>query len=149
MAIITIVRFFAEKAKDANEHKKEIAAKISDSIKDVRADERVANSSTRIIKDIGEAIGKYSLGYDSSKKEIAELKQLIKDSANRKTTVIQGNSPNVLLCLNDGLKLNFNRNDTIEFHIDICCESAPAIVKKAHVYLMASEFISESDVLSN
>lgn len=81
---------------------------------DSTADARVKISTNTILDGFGKAIGKYSLGYDSAKQEIVALQKLIKGSANRKTTIIQGNNPTVSFS-DEGIKLDSLVNDKIFF----------------------------------
>jgi len=91
-----------------------------------------------ILTGIGNAIGKYSLGYDSAKNEIIKLSKLIKDSANRKTTILDGEAPIVGFGPNFGLKLEYKRNDTLRYIVSIVSQDAGATVYQAKLYTLVS-----------
>jgi hypothetical protein len=100
LVIATVITYFVENQK---EKQALLEKKTTDSLADVR----VKNSNKQILQGFGDAIGKYSLGYDSAKKEIARLSKLIRDSANRKTTVVEPEIPSVLFHVDDGVKLDY------------------------------------------
>jgi hypothetical protein len=76
----TIITFFIESNKSYRDRQEK---KVSDSL----ADLRVSKSNRVILTGIGDAIGKYGLKYDSAKKELDTLKNLMRDSSNRKSTI--------------------------------------------------------------
>ncbi len=96
LVVLTVVSFINEHEKNKAEETANKNAKIDadrrDHLIDSTANARVDSSNKMILNGIGQAIGKYSLGYDSAKQELVVLQKLIKDSANRKTTIIQGES---------------------------------------------------------
>lgn len=106
--------------------------------RDSVADFRIKESNREILNGIGTAVGKYSLGYDSAKKELVALQKLITDSANKKTTIIQGSKP--LLAFDDkvGMEILYNRNDTLCFNVHIKSLGAPSIISNGKVYIIFS-----------
>ena len=142
LIIATIITFIVEGNKSNQEiFAKKIAKKESDKrdhARDSIADLRITKSNQLILNGIGDAIGKYSLGYDSAKKEIAKLSKLIKDSANRKSTYVQGDNPTMAFCDDIGINFNYIRNDTIYYSINICSYSAASILNSATFYIMYS-----------
>ena len=101
VGIATLISIFIERHRSYQETQEKIK---NDSISDLR----VTKSNKIILTGIGDALAKYNLGYDSATKQIKELKQLIKDSANRKTTIIQGDNPVVTFC-EEGITLDSAR----------------------------------------
>lgn len=105
---------------------------IADSIRELDKKE--------VIKGFEDAVGKYGYGYDSAKQEIVNLSKLIKDSANRKTIIIEGENPVVDFDPNNGLKIEYLRNDTLKLRINILSNGAGSIVNYARAYIMLSKY---------
>ena len=104
-----------------------------------REDSLVRESNKVLVKSFGDAIGVYKLGWDSANKRITDLEKLLRDSANRKTTYVQGESPNISFCEN-GLQFDRFNLDTIHYSIGICSQSAPSILKESRAYIISSEY---------
>jgi len=142
LVVVTVISFLIEGNGRREATKAKILAKQEsdkrDHDRDSIADERIKKSNKEILTGIGDAIGKYSLGYDSAKKEITVLQQLIKDSSNRKTTIIEGYSPNLTLDGTYGLILDSTNVDTIFFRMRVCSENAPCIFKSGFAYFLSS-----------
>ena len=92
------------------------------------------DTSTRNIID---ALAKYGLKYDTAQQRIEKL---VKDSANRKTTIILRDNPIVRLCLDSGLVLKKATSDSLHYQFRICGRSASAILKEATIYSLLSRF---------
>ncbi|MEO6134369.1 MAG: hypothetical protein ABIP35_04405 [Ginsengibacter sp.] len=90
-----------------------------------------------ILTNIGNAIGKYSLGYDSAKNEIVKLSKLIKDSANRQTTIIESETP-ILGFAYPGLVIEYKRNDSIRYKIIIASMGAGSVATNLKSYVLIS-----------
>jgi len=124
VAVISII--------NENFKKAEAAKKQSD--RDSVAEVKRKESNLFILNGIGNAIGVYKLGYDSVTKQFYELQKVIKDSANRKTTIIQGESPNINFDYDTGIVVKSFTSDSIDFTVAIKSYNAPSIVKNASIY---------------
>lgn len=100
---------------------------------------RLSSNTRRILEGIGVALAKYKLAYDTANKKIESLKQLIRDSANRKITIMEAESPLVSFTIEDGIRLDYKRNDTLRYLVSITSYSAPSIVNNATLYVMLSK----------
>ena len=139
--VATIITYFAQKNEQTNTKNEKIK---SDSTANARMD-----SSNKVILDgIGQAIGKYSLGYDTAKQEIVSLQKLIKDSANRKTTIIQGDNPTISFDYENGIRFDSIKNNVLYYSVSIISKSAASILKDATVYFMYSRS-DDSNILND
>ena len=67
------------------------------------------------------------------------MQSLIKDSAGRKMTIIQGDNPNLELCLTRPIVEIFLKKDTaVKVTLYVCGESAPSIFLGGTVYVLFS-----------
>jgi hypothetical protein len=74
-------------------------------------------------KNIIELLAKYGLRYDSAQKAIAKL---VKDSSTKKITIIQENNPTISLCIDKGIKVLKNQNDSLQLQFWFCYTHSPA-----------------------
>ncbi|HEY5367605.1 MAG TPA: hypothetical protein VIJ75_01330 [Hanamia sp.] len=144
LIVLTVTAFIVE---SNNRQEAEINKKLAknerderDHIRDSIADDRVKKSNTEILTGIGDAIGKYSLGYDSAKRELVALNKLIKDSVNGKTTIIQGDNPYISFDDSIGIVLDYLKNDSMAYFVNIRSYSAGSIMKQAIIYTLTSKY---------
>jgi cell division protein FtsL len=135
--VIAIAQFFLTQSKERSLQKLQdlrdsnIASK--NRIRDSISSAKIENSKQETI----EALARYGYKTDSLNDNLVRI---VRDSTNRKITIIQGENPVVNFCLSPiGLKFLYSRNDTIGYSVSICSQNAGAIVKWAKVYIVMSE----------
>ena len=138
LVVLTVFSFINEYYKGEDAKEAIIAANKKDHNRDLIADLKIKESNQLILDGFGKAIGKYSLGYDTAKQEIVALQKLIKDSANRKTTIIQGDNPTINFKEKGGIIVDSFTNDIIRVEAYITSYSASSILKYATVYSFVS-----------
>jgi|ERR1035437_1143514 hypothetical protein len=99
------------------DQKKEKYIQLEQNKKDSITNATNEANKNKIIITFTEALRKYGLKYDSSQKVIAKL---VRDSANKITTIINANEPDLDFCPGKGIQLTNKANDTFNLKVNIC-----------------------------
>ena len=93
----------------------------------------------KIIETFTDGLAKYGLKYDSSRRRIEKL---IKDSAQRKTVIINKSEPFLSLCQDRPIHLENITQTNYKFVLHICNSSAPSRNIDAIVYVVSVDSLN-------